>query len=117
MTRPVTDPEINNPNPHGLTFPYPLSQDTVRPIGEGCLSCVHQTYCPAVYWFYRYTQNKLTEQQGRQCASWSDDPDEIITTVAQADLDENEYIFNQCIGSEARRNGITSPVTGNAGKF
>lgn len=117
MSRPVTDPEINDPNPHGLTFPYPLIGSVNRPRGQGCLSCVHQTYCPAVYWFYRYKQNDLTEESGRACASWSDDPADKVTMVAQADLDENEYIYNQGIGSEARRGGVTDPVTGNAGKF
>jgi hypothetical protein len=117
MDAPVTDPEITNPNPHGLTFPYPLIGVTNRPRGQGCLSCVHRTYCPAVYWFNRYTQENLTEDSGRACASWSDNPADKATVVAQADLDENEYIYNQGIGSEANRNGITAPVTGNAGKY
>jgi hypothetical protein len=118
MGEPVTNPNINNPNPHNLTFPYPLMQSTpARARGNGCLACVHQTYCPAVYWFYRYTQNELEPSQGTKCASWSDNPVDKFTSVAQPDLDENEYIYNQGIGSEARRNGITAPVTGNAGKF
>lgn len=117
MSNPVTDPEVTNPNPHGLTFPYPLIGTTNRPRGQGCLVCVHQTYCPAVYWFKRYDQRNLTEDNGRACASWSTDPNDKVTTVAQADLDENEYIYNQGIGSEANRNGIDDPVTGNAGKF
>jgi hypothetical protein len=117
MEAPVTDPGITNPNPHGLTFPYPLIGETNRPRGQGCLSCQHRTYCPAVYWFNRYTQESLTEDSGRACASWSDNPADKVTAVAQADLDENEYIYNQGIGSEANRNGITAPVTGNAGKY
>lgn len=117
MTRPVTDPEIHNPNPHGLTFPYPLIGKTNRPSGQGCTSCQHQTYCPAVYWFKRYKEPNLTESNGRACESWSTNPVDKVTTVAQADLDENEYICRQGIASEANRNGITDPVTGNAGKF
>jgi hypothetical protein len=114
----VTDPEISNPNPHDLTFPYPLQQNTpARARGQGCLVCVHQTYCPAVYWLNRYTQNDLTPNMGIKCASWSDNPADEITTVSQNDLDENEYIYNQCIGSEAKRNGITSPVTGSDGYY
>jgi len=108
---------VDNPNPHGLTFPYPLIGSTNRPRGQGCLACVHQQYCPAVYWFKRYGQNTLTEENGRACASWSDDPNDVVTTVAQADLDEEEYIYNQGIGSEPNRSGITDPVTGDAGKF
>jgi hypothetical protein len=52
-----------------------------------------------------------------QCLSWSDNPADKVTTVNQPDLDENEYIYNQGIGSEANRNGITNPVTGNANTF
>lgn len=112
MERPVTDPDITNPNPHGLTFPYPLSGAERRPKGQGCLVCVHQTYCPAVYWFYRYTQERLSDTNGVQCLSWSTNPADKVTTVAQSDLDENEYIFDQGIGSEANRGGISDPVTG-----
>lgn len=112
----MSDP-VTNPNPHGLTFPYPLIGTTNRPKGQGCLSCVHQTYCPAVYWFKRYGQRHLTEENGRACAEWSTDQNDKVTTVSQNDLDEEEYIYNQGIGSEANRSGITNPVTGNAGKF
>lgn len=115
--RPVTDPEINNPNPHNLTFPYPLATTPARARGNGCLICVHQTYCPAVYWFYRYFQNELTPSQGTKCDSFSDNPADKVTEVNQPDLDENEYIWNQGIGAEARRNGITDPVSGNAGYY
>ena len=108
---------ITDPNPHGLTFPYPLQGVTVRPTGQDCLSFVHQTYCPAVYWLYRNVQNDLTENMGRQCASWSDDLADQVRTVAQADLDEVEYIYDQGTGSEARRNGIVTPVTGAADKY
>jgi len=115
---PVTNPVINNPNPHDLTFPYPLKQSTpARARGNGCLICVHQTYCPAVYWRYRYTENDLTPNMGTKCASWSDDDADKISAVNQPDLDENKYIAEQGIGSEARRNGITDPVSGNAGYF
>ena len=113
----VTDPEITDPNPHGLTFPYPLMGTAKRKSGQGCMVCVHRTYCPAVYWFERYTQEDITEDNGRQCASWSTDPADKVSVVAQADLDENEYIYNQGIGSEPNRNGITDPVTGDAGHY
>ncbi len=111
MTAPVTDPTITNPNPHNLTFPYPLSGTVVRPPGQGCLVCVHQTYCPAVYWFYRYTQEKLTPYNGRQCLSFSTNPADKFSPVKPPDMAENEYIYNQGIGSEANRNGMTDPVT------
>jgi hypothetical protein len=99
-------------NPHGLTFPYPLQGSTVRPSGQGCTSCTHRGYCPAVYWFNRYKQRDLTDSMGRACAEWSDNIADQITTVSSEDEAENEYIYNQGIGSEANRSGITDPVTG-----
>jgi hypothetical protein len=110
----MADP-ISNPNPHNLTFPYPLIGTVVRPPGQGCSTCVHQTYCPAVYWFRRYglTQQPIDDVRlGRACASWSNNPADQIRTVAQADLDEEKYMYDQGIGSEANRSGITTPTTG-----
>jgi len=118
----VNDPTISDPNPFNLTFPYPLIGTTVRPMGQGCSSCVHSTYCPALYWFRRGSDSKGFVEEpvddrnmGRSCESWSDDPKDIVMTVTADDLAENEYIYNQGIGSEANRNGITAPVTGKAG--
>jgi hypothetical protein len=115
-------PVIGNPNPFNLTFPYPLIGTVVRPRGQGCSSCVHSTYCPALYWFRRGADAKAFEEQpiddkslGRACASWSDDPAQKATAVTADDKKENEYIYNQGIGSEANRNGITDPVTGKSG--
>lgn len=73
----------------------------------------------ALYWFRRGGDSRGFRVQpidddhmGIQCASWSDNPADIVKGVNQRDLDENEYIYNQGIGSEANRNGITSAVTG-----
>lgn len=49
---------------------------------------------------------------GRACASWSNNPADKVRTVNKRDLDEEEYMYNQGIGSEANRNGITDAVTG-----
>lgn len=102
-----------------FSFPYPELGDTVRPPGQGCSSCVHSTYCMALYWFRRGGDSRGFEQQpvddpnlGRACASWSNDPSDKVTTVNDRDREEEEYIYNQGIGSEANRNGITAPVTG-----
>lgn len=105
--------QITNPNPHNLTFPYPLSGGMIRPRGQGCLSCVHNTYCPAVYWFQRYTQQELTLSNGRNCLSWSNNPADKPTLVQAPDLAENEYIYLQGIGAETQRNNI-GPVSGSA---
>ena len=93
----------------------------MRPVGQGCKVCVHRTYCPAVYWQRRYGQGTELEDgwtgpddhNGIQCASWSSNPADSISGVpTQTDLDENEYMYNQGIQSEADRNGITMPTTG-----
>ena len=109
---------VPDPNPHNLTFPYPLNgPEPSRPRGEGCLVCVHQTYCPAVYWFYRFIQNNLTPTNGVRCLSYSVNPVDKITAVKQPELDENEYLAREGISEEARPSGIVSPTTGNAGKY
>jgi len=102
-----------------FSFPYPELGTVVRPVDQGCRVCVHQTYCMALYWFRRggdsrgFREEPIEDEHiGRQCASWSDDRADIVTSVNQRDLDENEYIYNQGIGSEANRNGITAAVTG-----
>ena len=102
---------IGDPNPHNLTFPYPQQGTVMRPPGEGCTSCVHARQCPAVYWLKRYSFYELHPSNGIQCASWDDDPAHKTLPVAQSDLDENTYMYNQQIQSEPNRNGIVSPVT------
>ena len=94
------------------SFPYP-ELGTPRPSGQGCSSCVHSTYCPALYWFRRGGDSRGFEQQpvndlslGRACASWSNDPADIVKDVNARDLEENEYIYNQGIGAEANSSGI-----------
>ena len=95
-----------------FSFPYPTLGTVVRPVGQGCVSCVHGTYCPALYWFRRYGLKEPDTHTGLQCTSWSDDPMSMVKTINQTDLDENEYIYNQGIGSEANRGGITDLPTG-----
>jgi len=103
-----------------FTFPYPELGDVVRPTDQGCRVCVHQTYCPAMYWFRRGGDSRGEVQQpvdnpnmGRACMSWSDKPkDKLAGIPNQRDLAEEEYMYNQGIGSEANRNGIVDAVTG-----
>jgi len=104
-----------------FSFPYPEQGTEKRPPGEGCGSCVHSTYCMALYWFRRGGDSHGFREQpvsdasmGRQCASWSSDPADIVKTVNERDLDENDYIYLQRIGSEANRGGITGQVTGSS---
>ena len=102
-----------------FSFPYPELGDVVRPLDQGCRVCVHQTYCPAIYWFRRGLDSRAFREQpienknmGRACTSWSTNLADVVKTVNQRDLDENEYMWIQGIGSEANRGGITAPVTG-----
>ena len=102
-----------------FSFPYPTLGTVVRPIDNGCRVCVHSTYCPALYWFRRGLDSRAIREQpiqdknmGRACESWSTDPADIVKTVNSRDLEEEEYIWRQGIGSEANRGGITAAVTG-----
>jgi len=102
-----------------FTFPYPELGTTVRSIDKGCRVCVHQTYCPAMYWFRRGGDSRgdreepiTNKNMGRACTSWSDQvADKLSGIPNQRDLDEEEYMYNQGIGSEANRNGIVDAVT------
>jgi hypothetical protein len=73
----------------------------------------------AMYWFRRggdshgFVEQPVDDaSMGRACESWSSNPADKVSAVNQRDLDENEYIWNQGIGSEANRNGITAATTG-----
>ncbi len=99
----------------GLSFPYPESGPPTRPPGEGCLNCVHRTYCPALYWFVRFVQREPDDNNGRNCLSFSSDPaDQINTPANDFDKFENTRRNDDGILTEANRNGITDDVTGNA---
>jgi hypothetical protein len=102
-----------------FSFPYPETSEVVRDIDEGCRVCVHQTYCPAMYWFRRGGDSRgereepiVNKNMGRACTSWSTDRADMVKTVNDRDLDENDYMYVQGIGSEANRGGITGAVTG-----
>lgn len=99
-----------------LTFPYPVQGTVKRPPGQGCSSCEHRTYCPAMYWMTRFGWSidvvKPDNYAGIQCASWSNNPADRFSPINPPDLEENEYMYNQGIMSEANRNGITAPTTG-----
>lgn len=94
-----------------FSFPYPVNGTVKRPNGQGCTNCVHSTYCPALYWYRRYTFKDPEPQNGTACTSWSVDPAAKVTTPTQDDLNESQYIYEQRIGSEPNRAGI-GPTTG-----
>lgn len=103
-----------------LSFPYPQLGTIKRAFGEGCSSCVHREYCQAFYWYYRYAQFPSTTGKGEtvddhlgiQCASWSDNINDRITTITQDDLDENHRLAAQeQILVEPFESGIDDPVT------
>ena len=98
-----------------FSFPYPSLASTPRSVGQGCVSCVHKGYCPAVYWFRRYgIEGKLMDDHnGIQCASWSNDlASQVKTEPTDDDLDEADYMTIQGLGSEPDRNGLSDAVTG-----
>lgn len=98
-----------------FSFPYPVFTAYPRPAGQGCKSCVHRQYCPAMYWYRRYGWEGRTIDDfvGRQCASWSNNMlDQVKTPPTDDDLNEEEYMAIQGIGSEADRCGITIVTDG-----
>ena len=97
--------------PDVLSFPYPVLGATARAKGQGCTICVHQGYCPALYWFKRYTQPEQEETNGIQCASWSSNIADQVTTISDYDIAENERRSIAEVLEEANRNGMTDPTT------
>lgn len=95
-----------------FSFPYPQNGTVKRPAGQGCKTCVHQGYCQALYWFKRYMFREPDDHNGLLCLSWSNNLADQVKTINQRDLDEVEYIWEQGIGSEANRDGITDQTTG-----
>ena len=102
-------------NPYGLTFPYPINGPTRRPRGDGCTSCVHKTYCPAVYFWRLHSGNffEFDAGQGTKCASWSNQVADMVVTVSDADLNYAEYRFLQGIETEPDRCNLDT-TTGNS---
>jgi hypothetical protein len=76
------------------------------------MACVHEPYCPAVYWYKRYTFAELGDAQGRACTSWSPNPADKVKIPTAEDLNEEDYMFIQGIGSEPNRSGIGGETTG-----
>lgn len=104
-----------------FSFPYPKVLKKPRKPGQGCKSCVHKTYCPALYWMRRgpsgtaMEQNPIDDNQiGIACASWSDNPSEKVhvSAATEDDLAYEERMFIDGIGAEANPNGLTEPTTG-----
>lgn len=98
-----------------LSFPYPTLAATSRPVGSGCLSCVHRSYCPAIYWTRRYgiEGRTIDDHMGIQCASWSSNPsDQVKTPPTDDDLLAEELIYVYDTGSEPDRCGLTDTVSG-----
>ena len=95
-----------------LSFPYPKMEGPVRPPGNGCLGCVHSTYCPALYWYRRNCFEQPDNYTGRQCSSWSNDVADIVDTINDFDQAENSRRACSGVLMEANRNALTDVVTG-----
>jgi len=105
--QPQTPENLNN----ALSFPYPKMEGVVRPPGNGCRVCVHQTYCPALYWYRRNCFYQPDNYTGRNCSSWSDDTaDQVpeMTTGTGNDFDNAENARRSCSGvlKEANPSGV-----------
>ena len=89
-----------------FSFPFPQIGGTVRPAGQGCRICVHQTYCPALHYFRRYTQREPDDNNGRNCLEFSADPNDVVTAVSAFDQAENSR--RACFGilEEANRGSV-----------
>lgn len=94
------------------SFPYPSQGGSPRPLGQGCRVCVHQTYCPALYWLRRNGPDQPEDRNGIACQSWSDNEADIVKTVTDDDRAKEQQMYIDGIQSEANRNGITDPTTG-----
>lgn len=98
-----------------FSFPYPKVLKTRRPDGQGCLSCVHKLYCPAMYNFLRWGFDRVAidDRVGVSCGSWSSNiSDRGGRKPTQDDLDEEFYIYIQGTGSEHTRCGISDITSG-----
>lgn len=94
-----------------LSFPYPQLGLVKRAPGNGCLACVHSTYCPSLYWFRTHNDRSIVDNyMGTQCASWSNNINDRIKTVTADDLAKNEYQNDQGILREADDSGMTEPT-------
>jgi hypothetical protein len=90
-----------------LSFPYPVRGSVDRGVGNGCTSCVYYSICPANYYNrrYNYESGRPDPHNGTSCLSWSNNPaDKWTVPPNEDDLKEEEYIYNQGIGSEPNRN-------------
>ena len=78
-----------------LSFPYPKMGTVSRPLGQGCLSCVKNGSCLALYWFRRNGEGVVDDHVGVRCLSWSNNPADVIAGGKPDDLAENEYLSVQ----------------------
>lgn len=87
-----------------LSFPYPQMGTVKRPTGQGCQSCVHGSYCPALYWYKRFSDYILDEHLGVQCASWSNQEVDRIVEASEGDKEYNERLNDEGLLIEPSRN-------------
>lgn len=95
-----------------LSFPYPQLGNVKRETGQGCTSCVHAGYCPALYWFMRDVQDWPDDYNGIECSSWSNNLADRVLTSTPYDMQENKYRNDQGMLREAHQNTFYFPVTG-----
>ena len=100
-----------NPNP---SFPFPEKGNISRSDDEGCLSCVHKSYCQAWYWFRINNHTKNYIGMGTSCLSWSNNDSERITEITQGDIDENIRFEIEGLAKDPNQNDETLPISSNS---
>lgn len=92
-----------------MSFPEPVLGTVKRPVGQGCTSCVHKKYCSVFYWYQRFTEVKPEPTVGTQCASWSNNEVDRITTQNADDKAYNLRMHEEGLLAEVDRNGEDDP--------
>lgn len=94
-----------------LSFPYPKQGKVIRANGQGCMSCVHQGYCPAFYWLLRsHDRAILTPGTGIACEKWSANINDRVLTVSANDLKINGILNQMGALREKEDSGMSDPV-------
>ena len=65
--------------------------------------CVHRAYCPALYYFTRYTQREPDDNNGRNCLEFSSNQADVVTVTNAFDQAENSRRACTGILQEANR--------------
>jgi len=101
-----------------ISFPYPKQGKVIRMNGQGCMSCVHQGYCPAFYWLLRKNDRAiLTNSTGVACEKWSANVNDRVLTVSENDRKINDRLNMMGALREKEDSGMTDPISCGPSQF